>query len=483
MRILVATGRLAESLVRDSAKYTDVLGLDIDIAAFLTPQMLIRAAPFGYDLILVPGVSTADFTEAEKILRTQIRLGPKHAADLGFVLEHIEEIDLSRTVPACVLLENRIHEGALEEVERLEKVSKPILQIKSLRIGGTARMKVLSEIVDATSMSKVALIKKVHYYEEQGADMIDLGISLDATAQQVQSVLKTTLNASKLPVSIDTVRPDLIIAGLNAGADLILSLNGENLPLVGGKIVKSDVPAVVIPGPGKISLKENMQEALDMGIKVIADPVLDPPLQGLVASLDRYLQFKESYPDVPLFFGAGNVTELLDADSIGANALLSGLAGEIGADILFTPEFSPKTKGSVKELRVGSEMMILAKARKTPPKDLGLDLLLLKEKRFKPREADPLHFSFARSDHLYELDPIGGFRIVLSNNMIVVRHNRFTFTGTNAEDLINTLIDNGLVSRLDHVGYLGRELQKAELALQLGRSYIQDESLFPIQKI
>ncbi|MDM7911512.1 MAG: DUF4346 domain-containing protein [Methanotrichaceae archaeon] len=38
-------------------------------------------------------------------------------------------------------------------------------------------------------------------------------------------------------------------------------------------------------------------------------------------------------------------------------------------------------------------------------------------------------------------------------------------------------MDRGLVSRLDHAGYLGRELEKAEAALHLGRRYIQDEPL------
>jgi dihydropteroate synthase len=33
----------------------------------------------------------------------------------------------------------------------------------------------------------------------------------------------------------------------------------------------------------------------------------------------------------------------------------------------------------------------------------------------------------------------------------------------------------GLLSRLDHAGYLGRELTKAKLALDLGWNYAQDE--------
>ncbi len=92
-------------------------------------------------------------------------------------------------------------------------------------------------------------------------------------------------------------------------------------------------------------------------------------------------------------------------------------------------------------------MMQLAKGRKTPPKDLGVDLLLLKEKRQLPQELMPLQFESAREDHKYVSDPAGSFRIYLAKEKIVARHERFTVVGENARDILNTLIDNGSVSR------------------------------------
>ena len=38
-------------------------------------------------------------------------------------------------------------------------------------------------------------------------------------------------------------------------------------------------------------------------------------------------------------------------------------------------------------------------------------------------------------------------------------------------------IDKGFLSRLDHAAYLGKELQKAYLALKLGLAYQQDSEL------
>ena len=63
--------------------------------------------------------------------------------------------------------------------------------------------------------------------------MIDLGVSLDASPEQVAFAVKTAKKVTDLPVSIDTVQPELIMSGIRAGVDLVLSLNGDNIPLVG----------------------------------------------------------------------------------------------------------------------------------------------------------------------------------------------------------------------------------------------------------
>ena len=484
MKVLLVTGRLAEAQVRAFAKGADVLVADVDVAAFITPELLLCAAPQGYDLILIPGAITANFREAERALGAKIRLGPKHAADLGIVLHHLakEKIELSRTVPACLLLDGKMREDAFHQVEKLESGASASLQIGGFKIGGSSRMKVLAEIVDATRCSPAALTKKIRYYEEQGADMIDLGIPLDAHPYQVKAALQTAKKATNLPLSIDTIKPELILAGLEAGADLLASLNGSNLPLVGEVVARAGTPAVIIPGPGSVRLEENLKMAQEMGISIIADPVLDPPLQGLVPSLQRYLLFSQDHPDIPLFFGAGNVTELMDADTVGVNALLAALAAETCVSILFTPEFSAKAAGSVHELALASRMMLLAQKRCAPPKDLGLDLLILKEKRRLPEEAMPETIQEAREGHKYEPDGRGSFRIFLSRGLILAQNGPITVAGRNARDILNTLIERGLVSRLDHAGYLGRELEGAEIALCLKKNYVQDEPLWPSEK-
>ena len=356
MKVLVVTGRLAEEMVRDSAKGADVLVLDVDVAAFITPSMLLEAAPEGYDLVLIPGAITADFGPAEQKLGTKIRLGPKHAVDLRYVIPLLDEVILSKTVPACTLLEGRMREEAQAKIEELERLAVPALTIKGLKIGGQSRIKVLAEIVDATRFDEAELQAKIGRYEAQGADMIDLGIPLDAKPEDVKRVVSCAKKDTNLPVSVDTLDPDLLEAGIAGGADLILSLNQANAERIGPLAAKAKIPAVVIPGPEsthpldpctdsglssesgsesstgpksnlgpssdtkpkyrpKAGIEENVRLAQSFGVEVMADPVLNPPLQGMVESAYRYQEFHRAHPEISLFFGVGNVTELIDADS------------------------------------------------------------------------------------------------------------------------------------------------------------------------
>ena len=238
---------------------------------------------------------------------------------------------------------------------------------------------------------------------------------------------------------------------------------------MGKAIAEAGAAAVVIPG--ERSLRENLSAAGAAGIEaVIADPILPPVGSGFTEALAR---FRDS--ECPLFFGAGNVVELLDADSIGANALLAGIAMELGAAVIFTNEHSDKTRGSVGEMRKATEMMVLARDRPYP-KDLGINLLVLKEKR--QRGEPPL--AYGRSETAMPMprevtyDPCGNFRIGIEGDEIVAVHEGVAIRGKRWEDVLHTLLIEGRVSRLDHAGYLGRELYKAYLAIRFGRSFEQD---------
>ncbi|VAX14574.1 Tetrahydromethanopterin S-methyltransferase subunit A homolog [hydrothermal vent metagenome] len=57
------------------------------------------------------------------------------------------------------------------------------------------------------------------------------------------------------------------------------------------------------------------------------------------------------------------------------------------------------------------------------------------------------------------------------------------FNATDPAALYTTVIDAGLISRLDHAAYLGRELARAEHSLINGEAYVQDRAAGDIQEV
>jgi len=507
MRILLATGRKTEGMVKDAVRTTnlahidcDVLTQDLNIAAFSTPKSLRTALKkhsiskkLDYDLILVSGLCKADFCGLEKEIATPIRLGPRHAYDIGEALKFAEEIEFSSLIPADVFLKEKRKESAKKQLYALERSVKEKFKIKGVKIGGGARMKVCAEIVDATRMTEEEIHRRMEHFLKSGADIIDLGVHVGATLEEVKKAVKAASSfASDVPLSVDTLDAELILAGIETGADIVLSLNKKNIPEVCDEMEGKDIAAVVIPdfdaggkreGNNSESLFANMKMAKEHGIKnIIADPVLNAVGYGIAESLYNYYHFRLQDKSTPLFFGVGNVTELIDADSGGVNATLAGIASELNADVLFTPEYSDKARGSVRELRIASEMMALAKARKSAPKDVGLDLLMLKEKRRKPiMRIHDKESIVAKENAKWRLDPKGCFSIGIceleGENMIYAKHSPTgkRIVGRSAKGIMDTILRLDMVSLHEHASYLSKELTKAELALRLDRGYEQDE--------
>jgi dihydropteroate synthase-like protein len=240
-------------------------------------------------------------------------------------------------------------------------------------------------------------------------------------------------------------------------------------------------------------LIENIERANELGIeKIIADPVLEPAIKpGLLESLMAYRLFRNQDRSTPVLYGLGNVTELIDVDSVGVNGILAALAAEVEAQLLFIPEHSTKAKKSVRETSRAAKMMYLAKRRETPPKDLGIDLLALKEKRWREQPFDEDSESGARviqatPEQDGAMDSRGWYKILVdrtSDELVAIHFDGsgrpdVVVRGRNAREVYQTIIREGLVGRLDHAAYLGKELHKAELAVLLGRSYVQDDPLF-----
>jgi dihydropteroate synthase-like protein len=516
-KVLLITGTLAEDTVKryaqESSVIAETLALKIPVAALLTPETIAKALKHvdvkRFAVILVPGLVRGDTAVITKAFGVQTFKGSRYAADLPTVLDSLGEVQLSTVVPACDLLREKLQKKALQEIEKAEQNREELLKkpgsmlIGNLAVGRDFPMRVLAEIVDAPLMDKETIQRLAKHFVEAGADIIDVGMvageSRPSDARRIVQAVKDVVN---VPVSIDSLDPAEVRAAVHAGADLVLSADAGNIEAIAPCV--SDIAVVVIPTnqregyfPKKAEervrfLEQILEQAKKLGMsKCLADLILEP--SDVLESFIAFRQFAERNSNVPLFVGVSNVTELMDADSIGVNALLARLSSEVGASILLATEKSDKAKGTIGEEVAAAKMMFLAKKRNSVPKDLGVDLLLLKDKRNREELYDKaleknVQVIAAEKPDLTALDAMGSFTIMVDRvgKDLVALHYASAkmekpdkiIKGKTADAVCSKIIELGLVSREDHMAYLGSELAKAEIALRTGKEYIQDKAMF-----
>jgi dihydropteroate synthase-like protein len=519
--VLLITGLLAEKAVeryaKESSVETEVFALKVPVAALLSPQQIAQAIKeeciSDFDVILVPGLIRGDTAIIADAVGTPTFKGSRYAADLPTVLDALGRVELSTVTPACDLLREELRQKALQELDAVEENRDALLKkpgnmlVGGLAVGRDFPMRVLAEIVDAALMPTGEIQRLAKHFVEAGADLIDVGMvageSRPADAKRAVEAVKRMVD---VPVSIDTLDADEIREAVAAGADLILSVDAGNVEQIAP--FAADVAVVAIPTnqregvfPLKAEerirfLEEIMEKARRLGMgRLLADLILEP--SNVLESILGFRDFGVRHPDVPRFVGVSNVTELFDADSVGVNALLARLSSEVNASMLLATEKSSKAQGTVREEAVAAKMMFLAEKRGSVPKDLGIDLLVLKDKRKREEAYDPqmeAEVQVTVADEETEplsFDPKGVFKITVDRNAekIVALHFATAeaekpsniVKGKTAEAVYAKIVEMGLVTRLDHAAYLGNELAKAEVALKTGKDYVQDNPLFKKQ--
>ncbi len=266
MRILLPTGATTAETVRRAAA-----GFDADvvvtgkIASFLTPHALRNLIQNGtYDAVIVSGMCTVPFEQIEHDTGVPIYRGPRHAADLEWVLPLIKTGQLSRTIPADDFLAAKNAQDAMDRVAAAENRAEPEFMIRGLKIGGNSRMKVLAEIMDAHRVEDIRA--RAEHYFRAGADIVDLGFGFDATPEEVKRIFDELADLDR-PLAVDTQDPALIRAALFR-ADLVLSLQEKNIPHIGNEISRAGAAAVVVPG--QKTLKTNIARARRAGLSVLS---------------------------------------------------------------------------------------------------------------------------------------------------------------------------------------------------------------------
>jgi dihydropteroate synthase-like protein len=325
-------------------------------------------------------------------------------------------------------------------------------------------MRIFAEIVDAPTLTIDAIIERAALMRAAGADVIDLGCLPDTPFPHLEDAVRA-LQANEHAVSVDSANTEELRRGALAGAQYLLSLTVDTLPLAAET---SAVPILIPAAHGELlSLLQAAEAAEKLGIRAILDPILDPIHFGFMNSLARYAELRSRLPTAEILMGTGNLTELTDADSDGVTAILLGICSELYIRNLLVVQVSPHTRRTIQEHDAARRIMFAARKDASIPKDYSNALLALHDR--KPFPNTPTEIGEIAAE---VKDP--NFRIETSVDGIHVYNRNGHHLGQNAMSLFEKL---GVNNDGAHAFYLGTELMKAEISWLLGKRYAQDEPL------
>jgi dihydropteroate synthase-like protein len=433
-KLLFVTGRLAEDSLRRLLTSlgpqleceTEVAVLGISVAALMHVDWVSRklSVPPDIDRVILPGWCQGDLEKLRAQYGVPFERGPKELHDLP---EHFGRgqrapVDLSQ-----------------------------------------ADIEILAEINHAPRMTDAQLVALATHYRDSGADVIDLGcIPSESWARSGE--VTALLRREGFRISIDSYERGEVERAVEAGAELVLSVNQTNLDW--GRHLPAELIAVPDEPRDWDSLKRTVATLQEAGARFRIDPILEPIGFGFAASLQRYHRARQQWPDLPLMMGVGNLTELTEVDSAGVNMVLAGYCQELNIGSILTTEVIPWCQSAVREFDIARRIVRHAVRNRTLPKRVDPKLVMLRDPRVRAPSAaelealakqlrDPNFRLFAAEGELHALNRDGH------------RHARDPF------ELFTQLG----VTDASHAFYLGYELAKATTALTLGKQYTQDEAL------
>ncbi len=236
-RVLFVTGKLAEPALRSALASmqapfaTEVAMLPITVAALMTTDWIAKhlTVPPGTDLVLIPGLCEGATASIANRFAVRVEKGPK---DLREIPEYFGQA------------------AAREDY-------------------GAWDIEIIAEINNAPRLSHDAIVREAQRFRDAGADYIDIGCTPGLAFPELGVVVRD-LVAQGVRVSIDTFNADEIRTAVNAGATLVLSINGSNL--------------------------EVASELAGRGVRVVAIPDFGAPLESVAPTLEHSHEARRSLP-------------------------------------------------------------------------------------------------------------------------------------------------------------------------------------------
>ncbi|MFX1441039.1 MAG: dihydropteroate synthase-like protein, partial [Promethearchaeota archaeon] len=480
--------------------------LPITVAAFTTPRivrkhvstLLKQNKP---DLILVSGLARGDFTETAEEIGIPIMKGTRYLTALPLLLKNLRRVVpmLSAKYEADSIIQKILADQLKNHMKQLERETvfgKRNFRLRSgYPIGIDFPPRVMAEVVDVTARSVEESVATAQFFVES-ADILDVGATIDEQNPERIAEIVTELRRFGLPISVDSLDQNEILAGVDAGAEIVLSVDMGNVDVIDR--LPEDVALVCLPtniSAGLFPPDPNERARACHNLcdhlrrkgfeKIIADPLMEAPIQpGLMKSLRAYHQCRILDENIPLLAGFANVTEFVDSDTAGMNALLACLGVELGISVFLSTEERASTYRCISELKSAALMGFIAGHMNSPPKEIGATTYVAKSSGLDVQTVsmDKAYKVVEEQDTEWKLDTGGYFRIGVDRrrNRILCEHKARKqevqgFISETANAILQEILSTGLVTSVSHAAYLGSELTKAEIALKSGHNYRQDE--------
>ncbi|MBX9656137.1 dihydropteroate synthase [bacterium] len=436
--ILFVTGKLAApSLEQVVPSLANTVGFEasiqiakISVASLMTTDWLVSklAPPAGTSRVIFPGLCRGDIEKLREAFPSiQFERGPNDLLDLP---DHFQESS---------------------------RKDSPY---------GAHDIEILSEINHANRLTSDALLREAKRLIQCGADVIDLGCTPGEPWKEIEGAVRM-LRADGIRVSVDSFDPDEVAAATRAGAELVLSVNSSNID----HACDWGVEVVLIPDDHQadawldqvICQSEFLKT---QGVRHRIDPILDPIGFGFAKSMGRCLDLRRALPHAEMMLGIGNLTELTEVDSAGVNAVLIGFCQEVGIRSILTTEVINWARSSTAEIDVARRLMHHAVTLRRLPKHRDSRLVMLRDPKIHVRGEEEL-----RRLQKEIRDP--NYRLFAERGLIHALNSDQFESDSDPFDLFDRLG----VEDPSHAFYLGWEMMKASLALQLGKDYTQDRAL------